>query len=296
MIISSWLAETRKPVRSILIVAFGALSLAQAAAADLPVLRGPIVGELAPAYNWGGGYGGAQVGFSTASIDFTNGVRALVADEVRLLTIEQDQQISQWALLPKRNPVGGSFGGFVGYNWQWEDAVVGVEINYNRTSLSASSGSSIERTFLDSNNVPAGHHYFYDITVTGAASAHITDWGTFRFRGAWAAGPFLPYGFVAFAVGRTDISRSGTVSGTAVDKPDPATPPLPPLPNLLVDETASDSRTGVFAYGAAAGLGVDVALWRNVFLRGEWEFVQFVPVQGLHIHINTIRTALGLKF
>src|SRR6266849_2440090 len=58
----------------------------------------------------------------------------------------------------------------------------------------------------------------------------------------------------------------------------------------------ADARNGVFAYGAAAGLGVDVALLPNVFLRGEWEFVQFAPLQGDHIHINTVRTALGLKF
>src|SRR6266567_9331017 len=37
------------------VVAFGILGVAQAAAADLPaVLRGPIVGELVPAYRWSG--------------------------------------------------------------------------------------------------------------------------------------------------------------------------------------------------------------------------------------------------
>lgn len=291
-------------MRSIVIVAFGALSLAQAAAADLPILRGPIVGEVAPAYNWRGVYGGAQAGFSTANVDFTDHVRALVADEVRLLTIERDQQVSQWLVLPKKNPVGGSFGAFVGYNWQWEDAIVGFEINYNRTSLATSSGSSIERTFFDSNGLPSGHDYFYDVLVTGAASAHITDWGTFRARGGWAAGPFLPYGFVAFAVGRTDRSRSGSVAGTATDQPNPPPSPPPPaactancpLPTLAISENQSDSRNGVFMYGAAAGLGVDIALLPNLFLRGEWEFAQFAPVEHMHIHINTVRTALGLKF
>ena len=291
-------------MRSIVIVTFGALSLSQAAAADLPVLRGPIVGEVAPIYRWAGAYGGGQIGFSTANIDFTDGVRALVADEVRLLTIEQDQQISQWPVLPKKNPVGGSFGAFVGYNGQWEDAIVGLEINYNRTSLSASSGSSIERTFFDSKGLPAGHNYFYDVLVTGAASAHITDWGTFRVRGGWAAGPFLPYGFVAFAVGRSDISRSGSVAGTATDQPNPPPSPPPPaactancpLSTLAISENRSDSRNGVFMYGAAAGLGVDIALLPNLFLRGEWEFAQFAPVEHMHIHINTVRTALGLKF
>jgi outer membrane immunogenic protein len=306
MIISSWLAETREPVRSILIVAFGALSLAQAAAADLPVLRGPIVGELAPAYNWGGGYGGAQVGFSTASINLNQNVGTLVADMLRLTTIQQDFNISSWPVLGRPNPVGGSFGGFVGYNWQWQDAVTGFEINYNRTSLTGSSGSSISRSITDSNGLPPGHHYVYDVTVDGAAAARITDWGTFRLRGGWAAGRFLPYGFVGFAVGRVDISRSADVAYSAVDFPDSGTTatvascaPPPPGPQYAICPTTlseSDARKGVFAYGAAAGLGVDIALVHNVFVRAEWEFVQFAPVQGDHIHINTIRTALGLKF
>jgi outer membrane immunogenic protein len=284
-------------VRSFLIMIAGALGVTQAAAADLPaVLRGPIVGEVVQAYRWDGIYGGGQIGVSVANVDFTNAARTLVAEEVRLLTIEQDQQISQWAVLPKKNPVGGSFGAFVGYNCQWDDAVVGVELNYNRASLSASSDSAIERSFFDSTNVPAGHHYFYDVTVIGSASAHITDWATLRLRGAWAAGPFLPYGFVGFAVGRSDVSRSGTVLGSATDVPDVATPPLTPLPDLAIFETAVDARKGVFAYGGAAGLGVDVAVWRNVFLRGEWEYVKFAPFQGIRLQINTVRTGLGLKF
>ncbi len=307
MMASACLAEMRKPVRSIVIVTFGALSLAQAAAADLPILRGPIVGEAAPAYNWGGVYGGAQAGFSTASINLNQNVGALVGDMLRLTTIEQDFNISSWPVLGKPNPVGGSFGGFVGYNWLWEDAVTGFEINYNRASLSGSSANSISRSITDSSGLPPGHHYVYDVTVAGAAAARITDWGTFRFRGGWAAGRFLPYGFVAFAVGRADISRSASVTLSAVDFPDSGTNPitqpgncgLASPPNYAIcpgTSSEADSRNGVFAYGGAAGLGVDIALLPNVFLRGEWEFVQFAPVQGDRIHINTVRTALGLKF
>lgn len=123
-------------------------------------------------------------------------------------------------------------------------------------------------------------------------------------RGAWAAGPFLPYAFVAFAVGRTDISRSGSVSGTGIDTITPTIDPntglctanCVPLPDVHISENQSDSRSGVFAYGGAAGLGIDVALLPNVFVRAEWEYVRFAPVEHMHIQINTVRTALGLKF
>ncbi len=132
------------------------------------------------------------------------------------------------------------------------------------------------------------------MTVQGSATARITDFGTFRLRGGWAAGPFLPYGFVAFALGRADVARSATVQYVRTDFPDQGTVPLPPTTFGPVTET--DGRRGAFAYGAAAGLGVDVALLSNVFLRTEWEWVQFAPLKGDHIHISTVRTALGLKF
>jgi outer membrane immunogenic protein len=125
-------------MRVIIVVCIAVLAFAEAAiAADLgPYLRGPQYEEPAPAYRWSGVYGGGQVGFSVAPIDFAGGVSSLVSHILRVTAIENDQHISNWPLLGKRNPAGASFGGFVGYNWQWEDAVTGFELNYNRTSLS----------------------------------------------------------------------------------------------------------------------------------------------------------------
>ena len=163
-------------MRVIVVVWFAVLAFAQAAlAADLgPYLRGPQYEEPVPVYRWSGVYGGGQVGFSVSGVDFTGGVGSLVAHILRVTAIEQDQHISDWPLLGKRNPTGGSFGGFVGYNWQWEDAVAGIEVNYNRTSLNGVSGDSLERVFIDNAQAPPGHNFQYDVTVTGSARAHIT--------------------------------------------------------------------------------------------------------------------------
>ncbi len=268
-----------------------------AVAADLgPYLRGPQYEEPVPAYRWSGFYGGGQVGYSVAGVDFTGGVSALVSHILRVTAIEQDQHISNWPLLGKKNPSGISFGGFVGYNWQWEDAVTGIELNYNRTSLSGASSDSMERVFIDDNQAPPGHHFQYDVTVQGSASARITDFGTFRLRGGWAAGRFLPYAFVAVAVGRADVARSATVQYTVTDFPNPGVLPLTFPSPTFGPVTETDARTGAFAYGGAAGLGLDAALLPNVFLRAEWEYVQFAPLKGDRIHISTVRTALGLKF
>jgi outer membrane immunogenic protein len=283
-------------MRVIVAVWFAVLAFAQAAvAADLgPYLRGPQYEEPVPVYRWSGVYGGGQIGFSVAGIDFSGGVSSLVSHILRVTAIEQDQHISDWPLLGKRNPSGLSFGGFVGYNWQWEDAVTGIEINYNRTSLSGESADTLERVFMDDAQAPPGHHFQYDVTVQGSASARITDFGTFRLRGGWAAGPFMPYAFVAFAAGRADVARTATVSYTRTDFPDSPNAPLPPT--TFGPVTESDQRKGAFAYGGAAGLGIDTAVLPNLFLRAEWEWVQFAPLKGDHIHISTVRTALGLKF
>jgi len=286
-------------MRVIVVVWFAVLAFAQAAlAADLgPYLRGPQYEEPVPVYRWSGVYGGGQVGFSVSGVDFTGGVGSLVAHILRVTAIEQDQHISDWPLLGKRNPTGGSFGGFVGYNWQWEDAVAGIEVNYNRTSLNGVSGDSLERVFIDNAQAPPGHNFQYDVTVTGSARAHITDFGTFRLRGGWAAGPFLPYAFVAVAVGRADVARTATVQYTITDFPNQGGPAPIIFPSPTFGPvTESDERKGAFAFGGAAGLGVDIALLPNLFWRAEWEWVQFAPLKGDHIHISTVRTALGLKF
>ena len=52
----------------------------------------------------------------------------------------------------------------------------------------------------------------------------------------------------------------------------------------------------MFAYGYTAGLGLDVLLLPNVFLRAEREYVQFFAVQDVKIHLNTSRVGVGIKF
>jgi len=39
-----------------------------------------------------------------------------------------------------------------------------------------------------------------------------------------------------------------------------------------------------------------VALLPNVFVRAEWEYIQFFPVQDFKIHIATGRVGVGVKF
>ena len=45
--------------------------------------------------------------------------------------------LREWGVLGKANPSGSSFGGFVGYNTQWSDVIVGIDLHYNRSDFFA---------------------------------------------------------------------------------------------------------------------------------------------------------------
>jgi len=190
-------------------------------------------------------------------------------------------------------------GGFVGYNTEWEDLILGLEVNYNHLSLSASSVDSLSRSFTDSTNVPAGHRYFYTITVGAQSSLKLTDIAELRGRAGWESGIFLPYLFAGFALGRGNYSTTANVSYTAYDTPDVQTPPTPqltPLPDLAFSATQTNGQNNALLYGFAVGMGTDVALAQNIFVRGELEYIQFAPLDGILVSVSSARVGAGLKF
>ena len=264
----------------------------RAYAGDFDTLRGPM-----PAYNWGGFYGGGQVGYSTANMNLSGAVGPETAFILRNTSIEKDQDISGWTVLGSRHPSNTAVGAFIGYNVSWENVIFGGEVNYNHVPINAASSGSITRQFTDSGNLPSGHHYFYTVTVLGQAQANITDIATFRGRIGWQADRFLPYGFAGLAVGRLQYSSAASVAYTATDFPDSENPPLTPLPDLnQVAISDANAQRQSFAYGLATGLGVDVAVLPNFFVRGEYEFIYFAPVGGIQINVNSARVGAGFKF
>jgi opacity protein-like surface antigen len=201
--------------------------------------------------------------------------------------ILQDQQISQWPVLSSSSSSGdangASFGGFIGYNYEWEDVITGLELNYNHfLSLSTSTNGSVQRTFNDSTNLPPGHDYNYTVNASAQSSLHMTDIATFRARAGWEAGSFLPYAFAGLAVGRADTSTSATVSGSYYDVPtvqpagtpqlgclpvygvSPVTGTCPPQTLNVNPGTVGNFQNGAFAYGVATGLGMDIAVRRLI--------------------------------
>jgi outer membrane immunogenic protein len=270
------------------LVAFAA-ERAVAADPGYPVLRGSNTYEIGPpSYrDWSGFYAGGHVGYANTAVNFTEGVGAQVANILRFTTIQNEFQPSNWASLPKQNVIEPTFGAFIGYNVQFEDTIVGVEANYNRTSVKTSAADTITRV------VDTSDGYRNTVTVAGKGTVHLTDYGTLRARAGWIYNGFVPYGFGGVAIGRAEVQRSASVTVIATDA-DPLNPPVLPAYNFFA--SLSETKNNAYAWGWTLGAGVDWAVFGNVFLRGEFEYVSFPNIKNVTIAVSTVRVGAGVKF
>jgi len=256
---------------------FGMAEGARAADLGEAFLRGSTVIAQPGGTRWDGFYVGGHVGANWSGADFGEATKDLVGFSLRESALANVAGVPLWNVLGKYDTSGSSLGGFVGYNTQWDGAIVGVELSYSRTKLALAAADSIA---LNPNGFPDG------VIVDASASTRITDYGTARVRGGWAAGIFMPYGFVGVAVARADANVTTTTSLYR---------PLTAIVPYFVD-TRTQGKTGDFAYGYTAGLGMDICVYGNFFVRGEYEYVQFGAFNDIKLHIHTARVGAGLKF
>jgi outer membrane immunogenic protein len=269
------------------VVLTGAASVAQAAdMPDLPILRGGFTDGLSRTnVNWAGVYIGGQVTHGAADMDFTNSGQDLLAKLLNNVDLETQFDISKWPLVGKAHMQSSGYGGFVGYNFQWSDALIGLELNYTHGNFFGASSGSQARTFQYPTN------YLSTAAVSSSSSMKITDYGSLRVRGGYAIDCFLPYGFVGVAMGQANINRRADTFlyyqyvGSAI----------PPLPNIGPStHSLTDDANSHFVMGFAGGLGVDVMLYAGLFLRAEWEYLRFTST--VDASVNTVRAGLGYKF
>jgi outer membrane immunogenic protein len=258
-----------------------------AQAADMPEfapLRGSMVeGLTTRAVNWDGYYIGAQAGTGRSDMNFANATRDITGRLLDGLAIEQDGQVSQWPIMGKASQSGNGFGGFVGYNSQWDDVVIGVELSYLHGKFGGSQSGYVGRSFIDSLGYTNGVNY------NASASMAISDTGTLRARAGYAIGAFLPYLFGGIALGQADIIRTAHISGVSVKQN-----AVSGFSTIPFDYIKTDAQYNHLLYGYTAGLGVDVNLIGGLFLRAEWEYVRFTS--SVDTNVNTVRAGLGYKF
>ncbi|QWG17501.1 outer membrane beta-barrel protein [Bradyrhizobium sediminis] len=267
---------------------FGAASGAEAA--DLPFLRGSFTDGLTTArVNWQGYYIGGQAGYGSSDENFNGSTSNMTAALLANTTIESEMQVSRWNLgLGKQSARSSGFGGFVGYNSQWDDVVIGVEASYLHGAFGGSTSAS--QSLVSS--TPLSDGFYHAVTATSSSAIAVKDMATLRARAGYAYGSFLPYLFGGVALGNADITRSVTVNdhyaltfANAVASCAVA---------FCATLSATQAQHNHLVYGYSAGLGVDVNLIGGLFMRAEWEYLRFSA--STDTSINTVRAGLGYKF
>src|SRR5437762_6382118 len=130
-------------MRRFLLVAVmcGAANIAQAAdMPDLPFLRGGLTdGLISSKVNWQGYYIGGQASYGSVTSKVTPGANSgLQAPS----NFPPPPGVGyRWLPLPSAHDSRTGFGGYFGYNGQWEDVVLGVEGNYIHDGFHAVSNS-----------------------------------------------------------------------------------------------------------------------------------------------------------
>jgi opacity protein-like surface antigen len=270
-------------VRRIAVCALLAGACAPASAADLlddSWLRGSLTGG---PVRWDGVVMGGQIAYSSMQSNFGNSSSTQIAFILRDSTLENEAAPQNWTTLSNKLTNARSFGAFLGYNMQWDELVLGGDIGYNRMSKAeTTSTDSLSRI------VTTSDHVVHNVNIQASSSIRLIDYATFRGRAGYAFGQFLPYAIFGGAVGRFNYTNTTTVN-------DLQQPPAPAAA-IPFTGTQTDGQNNKFGYGFLWGLGMDVAITPNIFLRGEWEYISFNKIGGTLNTLNTGRVGIGLRF
>jgi len=267
------------------VVCLLAAQASAASAADMNdnILRGSFSPEVHPNYmRWDGFSFGGTIGYSNLGTDSGTAAGPQIAYILRNSTLQNEFQPSSWTALPKSVTNSMQYGGFVGYNWQMQQLVFGVDLAYNHpSSLDSQTSDSIVRRVVTSDNIT------HDVTLDAASSFKLIDYATVRGRVGYAFSRFLPYAMVGVALGRFDYSTSVAVTD------------VQSLNNVYqgtFTQSSSEGRSNVYTGGFLVGVGMDYAVLPNVFLRAEWEYITWGNVNGIKSSLNTGRAGIGIRF
>jgi outer membrane immunogenic protein len=287
-----------RPMRWVICALVVLLAPAGARAGDFDVLRGAQPVGYASYTRWSGFYGGGLVGEEFDAADFRNVGASEITTISGLDAAFVGIPLTSFPRLTSLNTEAPSYSAFLGYNYQFEAAVVGLELTFTKTSFSASIDDVESHSyFITGNNTL----YLAKYNVTTSADAKVDDYGTVRGRFGWAFGNLLPYGFGGVSISQINAAKSVNVNYcgqespyTCANPPPPSTPP-PPAP-IGANWTLSNQVNGKWYFGYVAGLGFDYALTQNLFLRAEYQYIQFGAPDNIRLSASSVRIGAGLKF
>ncbi len=229
---------------------------------DLPVLRGSL-GPGGPRVVWQGFYAGGQASYGSIGTKLPAGLNADMQS-----TFTAPSGSYNWQPLGEAHSTNTGYGAFAGYNWQWDDAVLGIEGNYIHGAFNSYS-SSTGYTY----NLPA---YTVASVTNSRANVTLSDFGSLRARFGWVAGCFMPYGFLGAGFGSRTIDRFVAASPASVSP-----------------TWSADSKEQL-VYGYSAGFGVDTMIVGGLFVRAEYEYQRVTADYESYIHSG--RLGIGYKF
>lgn len=261
-------------------------------AQSFDVLRGALPVGPAAYTNWSGPYIGGDFDYGNANADFSNATQPLVASSLAELLLETDDMPSKWPVLGRGSTDSSGFGAFVGYNTQWQNLILGVEANYTHAPATVTASQS---PIL--NRVSTAGSLAYLVNLEGTGSLTVNDYGSLRLRAGYIMGSFLPYGFVGVALGNGSYDVTTLIYGQQ-NSASPAYFPCNSAQPTCVNYAFANSaqKNDALLYGFTAGGGLDYAVTQNLFLRGEFEYLQFAPVANIVASIISGRVGVGVKF
>jgi outer membrane immunogenic protein len=188
-----------------------AVSATHAADLDLGPLRGTgynsygYGSDLAAVADWSGVYVGGFGGYGQSNFENKNGVESLIYSVTRDSTLEQQFQVSKLLHLKSKDARDTAFGGFIGYNYQLDEVVLGIEADYSVTQLRGTSSDEIARRMNTSDG------YTHDVALRGEVTTELKSYGTARVRAGYTMGAAMPFVTAGVALGEIENKDVATI-------------------------------------------------------------------------------------
>lgn len=258
-------------------------------AADLPApmpVKAPVPAP-APVFSWTGWYGGLSGGYGWGHSD--PGAVITPASFPLPPGFVLDPPVPPPGSIADPDVKGWLFGAQLGYNFQFDRAVFGVEADISWANIGGSRNGAPFSLLI---NTPDDGR----IDVAGRVATRLDWFGTVRGRFGYAFDRVMPYVTGGLAYG--DIKT--TVSATASQFDTGAAPAT-----LLATNSFAASANSVHV-GYALGAGVDWAVTERWVLRAEYMYLNFgrgsafgiAPITAFDsgMNVNLVRGALNYRF
>lgn len=236
------------------------------------------------AIDWSGLYIGAHGGMTRTHLTPGSNLQTLATSAYVPALGGSALQAGNWFSQRAGYTSGQSYGIIAGYTMSFEDALIGLEGDWTH--------SSKEYKTLAATGVPG----FPGVALTGQETLKLTDYGSARLRFGWAYGRFAPFATLGLAMGRVDTAWSLNQSA-------PGAGPQPGASASCAPLGYCSAKSSFTAWGFSGGVGADIALTSNVFLRAEYLYTRLTDgkrssasLNGTVMEINTARAAVGVKF